>query len=408
MCIPNISNDPMEFSLYDLTKGDYRVPTDLEIDALRDAFPSAVDFRFQWPLMIVRCSKPPEQVPLTVGRVPAVFLPVSDKYEPIPGTPGHPRVADFLAENPYDPDIETRFDFCRRVLAALSERKLSSLSASLYLRALVIELQNYIPPLSLPGRLGGIVPYYCNGKSAWKNREIRQSHLITPIQGTVDVSNYSSTGLTPGVRVCGDNCAGTSGLVLHNRFTGDRRLMVANHVFCDTDDVYHPATSPENHIGKVTHRYPDLDIALVQLNEHVEYSNTTYFDAPIPKKLVTRNYQGIPGQEWFCVDSPFTGLAPLLWTGVRVGIKEDLSQPFHSLKYVEQYVFMSMHINVGRLSEGVCGSPLVHDEGCSGSESDGAVMGLFSWSDQNIIENLFVAVVDEIVVDGWEVESSTS
>ena len=60
-----------------------------------------------------------------------------------------------------------------------------------------------------------------------------------------------------------------------------------------------------------------------------------------------------------------------------------------------------MHINVGRLAEGVCGSPVMHDECLAGSESDGDVIGLFSWSDQNIIENLFVSVMDEIVADGW-------
>jgi hypothetical protein len=402
-----ISIDPMKFSLYDATKDEYLVPTDLQINDLRDAFPSAVDFRFQWPLIIVRCSEPPEQVPLTVAGVPALFLPANDPYELIPGTPGHPRVADYLAEKPYNPHIETQFDFCQRVLATLRSRKLSPLSASLYLGTLVVELEYDIPPSSLPGRLGGVVPYYCNGKSAWKNRDIRQSRLITPMHGTVDASNYSSTGITPGVRVCGIGYAGTSGLLLRNRLTAERRLMVANHIFRDTDDVYHPTTSPENHIGKVTHRYPNLDIALVQLDGHVTYNNDTYFDAPMPKKLMTRHYRGTPGQEWFFVDSPFTGLVPFLWAGVRVGIRDDLPQPFHSLKYDEQYVFLSMHINVGRLAEGVCGSPVVHDECLIGSESDGAVIGLFSWSDQNIIENLFVSVMDEIVADGWDVESSS-
>lgn len=403
-----ISIDPMKFSLYDATKDEYLVPTDLQVNDLHNAFPSAVDFHFQWPLMIVRCSEPPEQVPLTVAGIPALFLPANDMYEPIPGTLGHPRVADYLAEKPYEPHIENQFDFCQRVLATLRSRKLSPLSASLYLGTLIIELEHDIPPSSLPGRLGGVVPYYCNGKSAWKNRDIRQSRLITPMPETYDVSNYSSIGLTPGVRICSMQYAGTSGLLLRNRLTAERRLMVANHVFRDTDDVYHPTASPENHIGKVTHRYPDLDVALVKLDGHVTYNNDTYFDAPIPKKLVTRHYQGTPGQEWFFVDSPLSGLVPFLWAGVRVSIREDLPQPFHGLKYDEQYVFLSMHINVGRLSQGICGSPVVHDECLIDSESDGAVIGLFNWSDQDIVENLFVGVMDEIVADGWDVESSSN
>jgi len=49
--------------------------------------------------------------------------------------------------------------------------------------------------------------------------------------------------------------------------------MVANHVFCDTDNVYHPTKSPQNHNEKATNRYSDLDIALVQLRDHIEYNN---------------------------------------------------------------------------------------------------------------------------------------
>jgi hypothetical protein len=375
------------------------------MDALHQAFPSATEFAFQWPLIVVRCSEPPSQVPLTIGRVPAIFLPANDPYEMIPGTPGHPRVPDYLADKVYDPGNETRFDFCQRVLVTLSERNLYPLSVSMYFGALIIELRDDILPSSLPGRLGGIVPYYSNGEPAWKNRSIRQSRLISPLQGNIDVSNYAATGLTPGVRVSGEHYAGTSGLVLVNRVTNDRRVMVVNHVFNDTDDVYHPATAPQNLIGKIVQRYSDLDIALVQLHDDIKYSNRSYFDAPAPKRLVTEEYRGTPGQEWFFVDSPFTGLAPLLWGGVRVGITEDVTQAYHSLKYDKQYIFLSMGINVGRLAEGVCGSPIVHDECASGSESDGAVLGLFSWSDQNVVENLFVSVLDRIVADGWEVEA---
>jgi len=85
-------------------------------------------------------------------------------------------------------------------------------------------------------------------------------------------------------------------------------------------------------------------------------------------------------------------------------LREDITGPFHELKYDAQYIFLAMHINVGRLPNGVCGSPLVHDE-TDDPVSDGAVRGLFSWSDQNVVENLFVAVLDPLVDEGWEVES---
>ena len=58
---------------------------------------------------------------------------------------------------------------------------------------------------------------------AWKNRNIRQSRLITPDQNTIDTSNYRGTGLTAGISVCGIQYAGTSGLVIRNRHSGARR-----------------------------------------------------------------------------------------------------------------------------------------------------------------------------------------
>jgi hypothetical protein len=64
-----------------------------------------------------------------------------------------------------------------------------------------------------------------------------------------------------------------------------------------------------------------------------------------------------------------------------------------------------MGLNVGQLAEGVCGSPLVHDDYTTGEEPDGAVLGSFSWTDQSAIENLFVGVLDELVTAGWDVDA---
>jgi hypothetical protein len=400
-----ISNDPVNFELYDTDTNVYRPPTDDEIRILHDIFPSAVEFRFEYPVIIVRCETPPAPIPLTVAGVAAIFLPSDDDYEPIPGNPGHPRVADYLAGNPYQSNAETQFEFLERLLSTLQEKRLSPISCSLYLGSLVVELKTPIPAHTLPGRLGGIVPFYSNGIPAWKNRSIRQSRLITPNRDTVDTSNYHGFGLTAGVKVCGLQYAGTSGLVVRNRNSGARRVMVANHVFSDTDQVYHPTTSPQYRIGTIKERFPNIDVALVQLDEHVVYHNGIYFDAPIPKKLVTSQYAGVPRQEWFFLDSPFTGMVPFLWAGVRVGIREDLPGQFHSLRYDREYVLRSMGLNVGQLAEGVCGSPLVHDDYNTGEESDGAVLGSFSWTDQSVIENLFVGVLDELVAAGWDVDA---
>lgn len=81
------------------------------------------------------------------------------------------------------------------------------------------------------------------------------------------------------------------------------------------------------------------------------------------------------------------------------------SRPKYGQKKAKEnprYVLRSMGLNVGRLAEGVRGSPLVHDDYNAGEQSDGDVLGAFSWSDQNVIENLFVGVMDEIVTAGWD------
>ena len=401
-----ISKDPVDFNLYDAGTNTYRTPTQDEMRTLHEIFPSATEFRFEYPLLIVRCETPPTPIPLTVAAVAAVFLPANDDYEPIPGNPGNPRVVDFLEGNPYEPNAETQFEFLERLLATLQEKRLSPISCTFYLGSLVVELKNSIPAHTLPGRLGGIVPFYSNGIPAWKIRKICQSRLITPNQYTVDTSDYRTNGLTPGIRVCGVQHAGTTGLVIRNRHSGDRRVMVANHVFSDTDQVYHPTTSVENHIGTIVERFPNIDLALVRLDDHIEYHNATYFDAPTPKKFVTSQYDRVKRQGWFFLDSPFTGLVPFLWAGVRVGIRDGLpAQVYHGLNYDREYVLRSMGLNVGQLAEGVCGSPLVRDDYNVGEQSAGAVLGAFGWSDQNVMENIFVSVMDEIVRAGWDVDT---
>jgi hypothetical protein len=86
-------------------------------------------------------------------------------------------------------------------------------------------------------------------------------------------------------------------------------------------------------------------------------------------------------------------MVPFIWAGVRSRIREDGVCEFHGLLYDREYVLRAMGLNVGQLAEGICGSPLVHNDYNPCEESDGAVLGSFSWSDQRLIENLFVGVL---------------
>lgn len=400
--------DPMSFNLKDTKTGNVRNPTTEELSALFHRFPECQECRITNGMLLLRCKTPPHDLSLIVAGLPTMFLPLNEEFELIPGIPGHPRVQDMLPSS-YMPQRESQFDFLDRVLVCLLEHKLKPVSASIYLGTLVIELADSIPTSSLPGRLGGFTPYYCAGKPAFKDKTLSHSRLITPSADVVDDSDYASLGLSPGVRVCGVQDAATSGLVLANRITGERRLTVANHAFLDTNEVYHPHTLPEYHIGRITHRYPKLDIALVKLNDGVGYYNSYYFDAPVPKRLSatvaqTGQASSVNLQPWYFIESPFTGLVPLLYAGWMAGFSDETPpQPYHQMKCDHSYILRSMGINLTSLAKGICGSPIVLDD-FEVSESDkGSVLGFFAWTDGRVIENVFVPVLDQIIAEGWEV-----
>ena len=91
---------------------------------------------------------------------------------------------------------------------------------------------------------------------------------------------------------------------------------------------------------------------------------------------------------------------PFLWTGdSRRDYGKCSGDVYHALKYDEQHIRLSMHINV---LDDFQTAYAVHRSSMMSAKlvltqytaSDGAVLGLFSWSDQNLIENLFVNVMD--------------
>jgi hypothetical protein len=179
----------------------------------------------------------------------------------------------------------------------------------------------------------------------------------------------------------------------------------------DTNEAYHPRTSPEFRIGTVVQRYPDLNIALVKLNDNIQFSNRSYFEAPIPKKIGDTN-RGVAEagmaayiKPWLFAESPYTGLVPFLCAGWRDGV--TITNPdhgFHHYKFDAEYILRSANLNLGVLREGISGSPMVIDN-FNTSANQGTVLGFFTWTDGNIIENASVPVLGELIVDGWEIVS---
>jgi hypothetical protein len=121
--------------------------------------------------------------------------------------------------------------------------------------------------------------------------------------------------------------------------------------------------------------------------------------------LTSKDKNGNPGaNDWFFVDTPYTGLLAMAWVGVRTQILPE-DELFQGLHYNRIYIARAFGTNVGKLVDGVCGAPLVADDQTTDGEAVGAVLGFFAYTQQNVIENVFVPVMDDIVDAGWEVEA---
>jgi hypothetical protein len=217
-----IGNDPIQFSLWNRITKSFRMPTAEEIKLIRNAFPTCVEIHFEFPVIVLRCSTPPPIIPLTVAGVPALILDVTADFEVILDEVGNPRVTDPLSSMPYNPEFETSWTFLERILSSLVSHRLGKpAAANMYLGRLVVELQDEEDIQNLPGRIGGVTTFWCTGTPAFNADDSLHSRLITPIDDTQDNSDYTSAGVTPGIRVAGNAYAGTGGIVLRNT----RRLL---------------------------------------------------------------------------------------------------------------------------------------------------------------------------------------
>lgn len=114
-----IRNDPIQFSLWNRITKSFRMPAADEIKVIRNAFPTSVEIRFEFPIMVLRCSTPPPINPLTAAGIPVLILDVNADFVVIPGEVGNPRLTDPLSSNPYNPEVETSWTFLETILSSL-------------------------------------------------------------------------------------------------------------------------------------------------------------------------------------------------------------------------------------------------------------------------------------------------
>lgn len=81
-------------------------------------------------------------------------------------------------------------------------------------------------------------------------------------------------------------------------------MTVATREFQDGHDVYHPHPRGQR-IGQITNGQLDWEIALVQLDPSIGFTNAPYFDVPSAKRLTSVNE--ISAGDWFRVGREFLG-----------------------------------------------------------------------------------------------------
>jgi hypothetical protein len=151
-------------------------------------------------------------------------------------------------------------------------------------------------------------------------------------------------------------------------------------------------------IGRVDERWEHIDVALCELTPDIFFSNKEYFDAPSPKRLVSSD-NVMDEDGWFYVDGATTGAIPLLRCGVAYIFPGGPSSTYHELRQLRAYNLKVFGPGAGEVGKGMCGAPVV-SAGMPDEESDGEVLGFFSWSLGDLI---YVHAVDELVASGWGV-----
>ena len=172
------------------------------------------------------------------------------------------------------------------------------------------------------------------------------------------------------------------------------RVSVANHGFLAGDEVFHP-TPDGDKIGDIVDRYPELDVAMVQLTpaHFSHFSNQTYFQAEPPKRLADRS--SLVLGTWFEVDGMSTGMLSFqyLVNTFEYPVRPPGHPPIPVLQWKRDVTFRIFGASSPELMEGLCGAPFVEVE-------TGNVAGFFHLGNGDWAE---CAAVDDLVAEGWEV-----
>lgn len=391
--------DPMTFDLRDPKNGRVRELSNDECESVFSHFPDCVAYTICAPFIILECTTPPVSAPITIGGLPAMFVD-NNQEDPVHiGELGNPKIPDFgSSEFIVCDNVFPSFQTVEKAFKLFDERMANVTAVSYQLDSWLVEITTEHELISLPGKFGRRpVRYKFSSKSSPQSRERLQS--LTNAES--DNSNYRHLGLSPGVKLCGLSMSSTSGVLVQHA-DGRKRLTVANHSFYDTNSVYHPDRLPNFYLGEIRERYFQADIGLCEFARDVNYSNSTYFTANPPKKLVTTSYAATHCNQasWFEAEGITTGQVQMLYMGPRVtrrNIPEEL-RGAHRLSLTPQYLLKYFGKNDTETRAGICGAPVVHEPN-EDPVLDGIVIGFFFILDGTtcIVPNL-----NRFVSEQWE------
>ncbi|KOS42617.1 hypothetical protein ACN38_g6477 [Penicillium nordicum] len=370
-----------------------------------------------------QATNPPKPIPLTVACMPTRFVPPGSGNLTLYGLApyGSHRIADPCAKVSWRrTESPTKSQMCA-VVSAVSElanvRRINFFPA-----AIVVELEHgdgeAYSPKSLPGIVANRPTTYHHDAGSFFSsmRNHTRERILDPAQclpgptigplpqDATDYIHEPNWGiLTPGMRVstgyaadsgvCADaNFSTTTGILL--RKGTNCYITVANHGFLGSQQIYHP-TPYGDKIGDIVERYPELDIAMVQLTptNFCRYTNQTYFQAQAPRRLAEPTDLA-PGT-WFEVDGMSTGMLSLMYIGNSM--EKPASAPGHPEVPVHRWRKNTMCGIFGatnpQVLDGICGAPLVEEE-------SGLVGGFFHLAAGEWAE---CAALDDLIAEGWEV-----
>ena len=419
--------DNAPFDLWSEQKHEFGLPSGEESEWIRQTYGVRAIGHFG-NFLVLETAVPPEPLPLTVGGAPTMFVPIREPgkmmlYDPF--TPHHntnyasPRVQDpistFRLAHWMDPSKEQM----NQIYYALSH--LASVKRITYVwKITIVELEvdgRSYESRSLPGIVAGCTTLYHHSPNPyWRGMSRRRRWIVpNPSTDVQDVTNYllvENKHLRPGVRLSSPwyddhgnpqpSTSTTAGALLRN---GPRvRMTCALHGWQNTNEVYHPQALNGELIGNIRERYDAQDIALVELNPSIRFTNSSYFDAIPPRRLLTTEDTMNKRGCWYLADGMSTGTVAMMQSGniheIPPRPEAHVSIPYNTWP-TENSIHSKIYAMIGAtggeadVADGLCGAPIVEES----SESQG-IGGFFQFEDGNYC---IAPCLDQLVADGWSV-----